>query len=918
MLVGIASLGGTAITTNLLGPETADRLLLAATMLAAALTAGRVADCPGLPEPRRLAWQSIQAALAVVLLASSAESILRFSGSLESTLPAGALRVGSYPLLVLACVYLLRSGSPGATKARFWLGASAVLLSLGVLLWLALLRPQLQVPGVAAWSIGPFLYATLDAAALLLVVVALMRRAGPERSTATAWLAGALAILLTADLADAGLAVAGGQLLLSANGLSMAAYALLAVGAHVERVDAIRNYLTLEPRAAEADDRRDAGGNVLPYAMLLLAMAALVVQQLLDWREASGTLTIVVCVASILLLLRQVIATRETAATEAGIARRAAENRFTSLVRNSSDVIAIVGNDGGLSYLTPSAERIFGLPAEQLVGQRLMQLVAVEDLVRLQAFLTNLQAGQCATDTIELRVPRGKNRVRVVEILGTNLMHEPHVAGHVMNIRDVTDRKALEDQLKRLAFHDPLTLLANRALFRDRVEHALTVSRRHGSRVAAIFVDLDNFKKINDSFGHGEGDRVLRATAQRLSKNMRAIDTVARLGGDEFAVLIEDGSSSEQVIEVAGRIVETLKEPFAFAGSSLRVAASVGVAFAEPGEGVEELLRNADVAMYRAKAQGKSCYCVFQPKMQEAVRDRLRIEADLTRAINKNELRLLFQPIVDLESGYLLGVEALVRWQHPERGLIAPAEFISVAEETGQVAGLGRWVLFEACRQVRDWQKRMPMGAQLRVAVNVSSQQLQGADLFAEVTAALEESGLDPGCLVVEMTESVVMQDTEATFAKLSKLKRLGVRIAIDDFGTGYSSLSYLHRFPIDILKIDRSFVQRLGEEADGTELARAIISLGETLGLEVVAEGIEFEHQLRQLIDLGCVAGQGFYYSKPALLREIEYSRLTKLRRALAREVTPQADVSATGRFRLPIVADVPVDLEATGTFGP
>jgi predicted signal transduction protein with EAL and GGDEF domain len=391
---------------------------------------------------------------------------------------------------------------------------------------------------------------------------------------------------------------------------------------------------------------------------------------------------------------------------------------------------------------------------------------------------------------------------------------------------------------------------------------------------------------------------------------------VARLGGDEFAVLVEDALDEAQVEDVARRIVDTLKEPFAFLDSSLRIAASVGVAFAEEGDGVEELLRNADVAMYQAKARGKSRFEVFRREMQEEVENRLRVEADLTRAITRGELRLHYQPIVDLRSGYLLGVEALVRWQHPERGLIAPAEFIGVAEESGQVLGLGRWVLHQACREIRAWQDRMPRGADLRVSVNVSSQQLQTGDLVEEVKAALAASGLDAGSLVLEMTESVVMQDTEATFAKLNLLKRLGVRIAIDDFGTGYSSLSYLHRFPLDILKIDRSFVTRLGEERDGTELARAIVTLGDTLGLEVVAEGIELEHQLQGLLEIGCVAGQGYYWSKPALLHEIEYSHQAKLRRRLIESLPGPAETSATGRFRIPDFSAVP-ELAATGSDG-
>ena len=914
VVAGLAALGGGTTVARVLAPGTASDLALAGVLLAAMLTAWHAGGSLDLARPRRLAWRLTAVGLAAVLIANVVATALDLTGLAALAHQARTARIGFYPLVAIACILLIRSNRNGTPLARFWLDALAVSLSFGAMLWFFLLAPLVDQAGpAAAVGIGPTLYVMLDATAFLLAALVLLGRPGRLRSPAPAWLAASLATLLAADASPAAVAGAPGDLLaLSTGTLSMAAYALFAVAAHADRVHA-----ELGAAARPAIPRSGDDVSFLPYSVLLLAMAALIYHQTLDWRDAPGTLAVVVCVVGILVLLRQTLATREVAGIEANVAKRAAEERFTSLVRNSSDVITIAGDDGGFLYVTPSAERVFGLRSEDLVGRKVGELVAIEDRGCLQAFFAQLQAARSATATIELRIPRGKDRVRVIEVVGTNLLHEPHVSGHVLNIRDITDRKALEDQLKRLAFHDPLTLLANRALFRNRVEHALVVAKRRGSRVAAIFVDLDNFKKINDSLGHGEGDRVLRATAQRLSKCMRAADTVARLGGDEFAVLIEDAASEEQVVEVAGRIVEALKEPFAFAGSSLRVAASVGVAFADSGDGVEEVLRNADVAMYSAKAQGKSRYCLFQPQMQEAVRDRLRIEADLTRAIHKNELRLLFQPIVDLQSGYLLGVEALVRWQHPERGLIPPAEFIGVAEETGQVVGLGRWVLYEACSQVRAWQDRMPMGKQLRVAINVSSQQLQGADLVAEVTGALQQTGLDPGCLVIEMTESVVMQDTEATFAKLSRLKRLGVRIAIDDFGTGYSSLSYLHRFPIDILKIDRSFVQRLGEERDGTELARAIISLGDTLGLEVVAEGIEFEHQLRQLIDLGCVAGQGYYYSKPALLREIEYSHQAKLREAYVLDLPPKADVSATGRFKLPVFEDLPVDLAATGSFG-
>jgi diguanylate cyclase (GGDEF)-like protein len=480
-----------------------------------------------------------------------------------------------------------------------------------------------------------------------------------------------------------------------------------------------------------------------------------------------------------------------------------------------------------------------------------------------------------------------------------------------------TGHKDLEEQLRRLAFHDPLTLLANRALFRDRVEHALAVSKRSDRSVAMLFIDLDNFKAINDSFGHSEGDRVLSATAQRLSKCTRSGDTVARLGGDEFAVLLENLVDREPVIEVAKRIVATLREPFPFLGSDLRISASVGVAFATRDDGVEELLRNSDVAMYSAKAEGKGRYAVFAPEMPDVASQRLLIEAELARALIENQFQLHYQPIVELRSGCLLGVEALVRWRHPKRGLVAPGEFLGIAEGAGQTVELGRWVLQQACAEVQAWQARLPECRQIRLAINVSVGQLRESDLVADVSGALEESRLDPGCLVIEVTEGVLMHNTESMLVKLNQLKALGVRIAIDDFGTGYSSLAYLHRFPIDIVKIDRSFIRRLGSVESGAKLARAIITFGDTLGLEVIAEGIEHEHQQRELIRLGCVAGQGFLYAEPGLLQDLEHSEHMHRRRIMADTLPQGARFTATGRFLIgSLKRPEPAPL-ATGTFG-
>jgi diguanylate cyclase (GGDEF)-like protein len=489
--------------------------------------------------------------------------------------------------------------------------------------------------------------------------------------------------------------------------------------------------------------------------------------------------------------------------------------------------------------------------------------------------------------------------------------------GRLLASRDPTDRKDIEEQLRRLAFHDPLTLLANRALFRDRVEHALAVSKRSDRGVAMLFIDLDNFKMINDSFGHSEGDRVLSATAQRLIQCTRSGDTVARLGGDEFAVLLENLTGEEPVVEVAGRIVTTLQQPFPFLGSGQRVSASIGVAFATKDDGVEELLRNADVAMYSAKAQGKGRFAIFVAEMPDVANQRVQVEAELAQALTNDEFQLHYQPIVELRSGYLLGVEALVRWRHPKRGLVPPGEFLGIAEDSGQMVALGRWVLRQACAEVRAWQARLPEGREVRLAVNVSVGQLRDSDLVADVMGALKESQLDPGCLVIEVTEGVLMHNTESMLAKLNELKKLGVRIAIDDFGTGYSSLAYLHRFPIDIVKIDRSFIERLGGVEDGAALARAIITLGDTLGLEVIAEGVEQENQQRELIELGCVAGQGYFYARPGLLQDLEHSVHMKRRRTMADTLPQGARFTATGRFMIGSLKRPEPEPMATGTFG-
>jgi diguanylate cyclase (GGDEF)-like protein/PAS domain S-box-containing protein len=434
-------------------------------------------------------------------------------------------------------------------------------------------------------------------------------------------------------------------------------------------------------------------------------------------------------------------------------------------------------------------------------------------------------------------------------------------------VMDVTEQRRLESRLEHQAFHDPLTGLANRALFRDRVVHALAAGGRDGTRPAVIFLDLDDFKAV-DSLGHAAGDCLLAEVAARLLNATRGCDTVARLGGDEFAVLVATIGDATEADVVAERIVRTLARPITIGGREVVARASLGVAVATPADTADELLRNADLAMYHAKGRGKGTCAHFAAEMYEAIHERVALEGDLRQAIARDEFGLAYQPIVDLATGRVVGVEALARWVHPERGAVSPARFVPVAEESGLVLPLGRSVLAAACRQAAAWHQD---GADdLYVAVNISGRQLEDPRFVDDVAAAVAGAGLDPHALLLEITEGVLMQDTAANLARLAELKALGVRLAIDDFGTGYSSLAYLQRFPVDVLKIDKSFVDGVHDGGSHEALARTIIALGRTLSLSTVAEGVERAEQRAALLALGCTLGQGYLFSRPLPAAEV------------------------------------------------
>jgi diguanylate cyclase (GGDEF)-like protein/PAS domain S-box-containing protein len=552
----------------------------------------------------------------------------------------------------------------------------------------------------------------------------------------------------------------------------------------------------------------------------------------------------------------------------------ASEARFRAVFDHSAVGIALIETDGRIIATNLALQQFLGYSSEELLNRRLYHLVPGDDANGLAAALAAISSGASPELAIEQRHTRRDGEI----VWAALTMSRAHSAasgeslGVIAMVQDIRTRKSLEERLTHQASHDPLTDLANRTLFRQRVEIALQRAA-HRDRVVVMFLDVDNFKAVNDSAGHSAGDQLLVVAAGRLLNATRGSDTVARFGGDEFAILLENVRDDEEARIVADRITRTMRQPIQIGNETVIVGISIGIARPHSdNEGADEVLRNADVAMYTAKGAGKNRYQFFEPSMHTAVVDRIALETDLRHAVAvpASEFVLHYQPLIQLDTDAVVGVEALVRWNHHSRGELQPADFITIAEETGLIIPLGRWVLHEACAQAFAWWHTLPDEHRMSIAINVSGKQIQEATFVSDVAAALADSGLPPARLVLEITETVIMSRTEVMMERFKELKELGIRLAIDDFGTGYSSLSYLQQFPIDIIKIDKAFIDGMERDPAGAALTRTIIGLGWTLGLSTVAEGIEHASQRAALAELGCVMGQGFLFARPSIAASV------------------------------------------------
>ncbi|MFY9550167.1 MAG: EAL domain-containing protein [Thermoanaerobaculia bacterium] len=830
--------------------------------LATAALAWGASRAPGLDEKTRRAWRFLTVGFFFFWLGDIlwfvTQWIVREPGTSGPAYIASQIGyVLYYPPLLLGLLSFPRFLRTKAEARQFWLDVATVFLGGLMLLWSALLAPVVSIKASSFPELVLTIGYPLGDLILLfgMSVITVHRRAESSRIVFLLLTAGITATLLNDSISSLQSLSSSYQSGSTVDVISMLGWVFFAASAAVQR------RLAGSPsEPARAQDTPVATVSLAPYLAVVVGYGTLFVSAL-DRQTPSLGIVLGAIALTAVVLVRQIVAVRENMRLSAEGAERRTEARFRSLVQNSSDFIAVVDADTRIRYATPSVERLLGYRPEELSEKTLSALLHPEEEPRALALLAEARTRPGAAAPVEWRLRRREGEWFFAEVIVTNLCDDPNIAGLAVTIRDIQERKALESQLTYQAFHDPLTKLANRALLSDRVAHAQARSQRDGRPCTVLLFDLDDFKTINDTLGHVAGDQMLVEVGARLQACIRAGDTAARLGGDEFALLLEDTPDASAAREVADRITASLRTPVDFGGRQTFLSASMGLAVSDPADPDGDLLRSADIALYVAKGKGKGGYEVFEPTMQMAVVRRIALEADLRRALERHELLLYYQPIVDLGSSRIVGAEALVRWRHPLRGMLSPADFIPLAEESGQIVPIGRWVLEEACRTIGALSRG---GPPIHISVNLSARQLQEADIVEQVAAALRAGGIGPERLVLEVTESLIMVEPRTMIPRMRALRELGVRLAIDDFGTGYSSLAYLQNLPVDILKIDRSFILLPGPAAELSALARGIVDLGRAMQLVMVAEGIERGEQADALRTVGCELGQGYFLARP------------------------------------------------------
>jgi diguanylate cyclase (GGDEF)-like protein/PAS domain S-box-containing protein len=772
------------------------------------------------------------------------------------------VRLLSGVVATVAVLHLLGGTVAAATKVRVLVDGLVASTSLILLAW----GPGLGLRLAAGEGASRFLL--LSAPVTDIVVLAVLLAVGVRLATWSrrSWtlLVLAFGLLGAGDGVLAWVKLGGLLETAAANHVCWTAGALLILLA-------ARNPIGKVPALAQEASPTRPFAVLLPYAPLLLAGAVTASEWVLGTLDSAlvgigGALVALLVVRQLLAQFEAMAATR---ALDALLGTRTEElqrqeHQMRSLVQHASDLLTIVGASDLIRYQSGATEPMLGVAPTTYVGRSIRDIVHPDDVALFDAALLSAQPPPHAPSRIDVRLLHADERWIHTETTIADLRSDVGIQGRLLTIRDVTDRRMLEAQLRHEALHDPLTGLGNRLLFHDRLSHAAQQAARNPQTMAVLVLDLDGFKDVNDTLGHAAGDQLLCEVADRLRRTLRPGDTIARMGGDEFAVLLERAEPG--VAEtVSSRILAGLRAPVDIDGRAIVPRGSMGIAAGTTDRTTADtLLRGADLALYQAKLRGKGGYAVFQEGMQQAATLRVELENDLRRAVRQGELLLQYQPIVEVPSGRVSGVEALVRWQHPTRGLVPPNEFIPVAEASDLVLDVGRWVLWEAARQLRTWQDRFPPPFAFTMSVNVATRQLLSPWFVPEVRRVLDETNVDPSSLILEITEGALMSDGGQIEETMSELRALGVRLAIDDFGTGWSSLSRLRAFPVDKLKIDRSFVREIATGDDRAPLIAAIVAMAHGLGLTLVAEGVETLEQLACLHGLGCEEVQGFLLSRP------------------------------------------------------